>query len=111
VTATFEFCVGDMLAMNIILGLANILDHFLAVLVIALETARRKRQNTTEVDKWNIYIITRLVDGVMTLHSILDDDPNVHAATARGVFRTKASRKLMRSSLQQIGLHEKSFAS
>ena len=34
--------------MDMILGLPDILDHFLSVLVVVLETARRKRQNTTK---------------------------------------------------------------
>jgi len=80
VTATVDFCVWDMPGMDMILGLPDILDHFLSVLVVVLETARRKRQNTTEVDKWNIHhgiARTRLVDGVTTLDSIMDDNPDV----------------------------------
>ena len=50
VTAIANFCVWDMLGLNMILGVPVILDYFLVVLVIALETARRDRPSNTEAD-------------------------------------------------------------
>ena len=37
--------------MDMIIGLPDILDHFLVVLVTVLETARRDRQEDTEENK------------------------------------------------------------
>ena len=49
-TAIVNFCVWDMPGMVMILGVLVILDYFLVVLVIALETARRDRPSNTEAD-------------------------------------------------------------
>ena len=46
VTAIVNFCVWDMLGMDMILGVPVILDYFLVV----LETARRDGQSNTEAD-------------------------------------------------------------
>ena len=45
-----NFCVWDMLGLNMILGVPVNLDYFLVVLVIVLETARRDGQSNTEAD-------------------------------------------------------------
>ena len=45
----------DMPGMDMIIGLPDILDHFLAVLVTVLETARRDRQEDTEENKWRVH--------------------------------------------------------
>ena len=50
VTAIVNFCVWDMLGMNMILGVPVILDYFLVVLVTVLETAWRDGQSNTEAD-------------------------------------------------------------
>ena len=43
VTAVVDFCVWDMPGMDMIIGLPDILDNFLVVLVTVLETAWRDR--------------------------------------------------------------------
>ena len=79
VTAVVDFCVWDMPGMDMIIGLPDILDHFLVVLVTVLETARRDRQEDTEENKWKVhhgYNRTRLVEGVSVLGSIMRDFPD-----------------------------------
>ena len=51
VTATGDFCECYMPGMEMIHGLPDILDHFLAVFVIMLKTARRERQNSAEAEQ------------------------------------------------------------
>ena len=45
-----NFCVWDMLGMDMILGVPVILDYFLVVLVTVLGTACRDGQSNTEAD-------------------------------------------------------------
>ena len=78
VTATVDFCVWDMPGMDMILGLPDILDHFLAVLVKVLETAKRERRTIAEAEPVHHGIVqTRTVQGVSTLDSIMIDFPDV----------------------------------
>ena len=78
VTATVDFCVWDMPGMDMILGLPDILDHFLAVLVKVLETAKRERRTSAEAEPVHHGIVqTRTVQGVSTLDSIMIDFPDV----------------------------------
>ena len=79
VTAVVDFCVWDMPGMDMIIGLPDILDHFLVVLVTVLETARRDRQEDTEENKWRVhhgYNRTRLVEGISALGSIMSELPD-----------------------------------
>jgi hypothetical protein len=61
-----DFCVWDMPGIDII-GLPDILEHFLVVLVTVLETARQDRQEDTEENKWRVqhgYIMSEFADAV-----------------------------------------------
>jgi len=65
--------------MDMIIGLPDILDHCLVVLVTVLETARRDRREDTEENKWRVhhgYNRTRLVEGISALGSIISDFPD-----------------------------------
>ena len=66
--------------MDMILGVLVILDYFLVVLVIVLETARRDGQSNTEAytvsTSWSL-TKTNGVEGVTTLGSIMIDFPDV----------------------------------
>jgi hypothetical protein len=80
VTAIVNFCVWDMLGMDMILGMPVISDNFLVVLVTVLETARRDGQSNTEADtvstSWSV-TDTDGPEGVTTLVNIMSDFPDV----------------------------------
>ena len=62
-----------------IIGLPDILYHFLVVLVTVLKTAWRDRQEDTEENKWRVhhgYNRTRLVEGISALGSIMSEFPD-----------------------------------
>ena len=68
-----------MPGMDMIIGLPDIMDHFLVVLVTVLETARRDRQEDTEENRWKVYHgynRTRLIEGASALGSITSEFPD-----------------------------------
>ena len=75
-----NFCVWDMLGMDMILGVPVILDYFLVVLVTVLETAWRDGQSNTEADtvstSWSL-TETNCVEDVTTLGNVTSDFPDV----------------------------------